>query len=248
MHSPLLWGYNSQFFGIGVLMAVYCFLHYIQSPIENFRARDMRLTDMGYTASILPILLLVHYIPNTAAFSSFLDPQIRHTFNWIWQPMPVYVSILQFVLKKTVMSDTLKRDRIDNPTRDLPTIRYTIGTLCAISTVTWWYTLYTAPCSLATLFVPNLAPGQTGDEYVRLFMQCDEIFSMGAVFLWLLYLYGDLKTAGMMDDSWLSVLLKGSVLLAVGGPGVTVGLGWLYRERLLATRWHKGAMVPGKTN
>ncbi|KAF1919000.1 hypothetical protein BDU57DRAFT_527108 [Ampelomyces quisqualis] len=237
-----------QFFGIGVLMAVYCFLHYIQSPIEKFRARDMRLTDMSYTASILPLLLLVHYIPNLASFSTFLDLQTRHTWNWIWQPMPVYISILQFVLKKTVMPDTMKQDRIHDPSRDLPTIRYTIGGLCAISTVTWWYTLYAAPCSWATLFVPNLTAGQTGDEYVRLFMQCDEIFSMGAVCLWLLYLYGDLKKAGMMGDSWLSVLFKGTVLLVFSGPGVAVGLGWLYRERLLATRWHKDALVPGKEN
>jgi hypothetical protein len=208
----------------------------------------MRLTDMGYTASVLPILLLVHYIPNAACFSSFLDPQTRHTWNWIWQPLPVYISVLQFVLKKTVMPDTFKRDRIDNPSRDLPTIRYTIGTICAISTATWWYTLYAAPVPWTTLFVPNLGAGQTGDEYVRLFMQCDQIFSMGAMLLWLLYLYGDLKTAGMMDDSWLSVLFKGTVLLAVGGPGVTVGLGWLYRERLLATRWHKDALVSGKAN
>jgi hypothetical protein len=111
-----------------------------------------------------------------------------------------------------------------------------------------WYTLYATPLPWATLFIPNLEAGQTGDEYIRMFLQFDEIFSMGACFLWLLYLYGDLKKAGMMDDSWLGILLKGAVLLVATGPGVTVGLGWLYRERLLASQWHEGALVPQKTS
>ncbi|KAF2824862.1 FAD binding domain protein [Ophiobolus disseminans] len=247
-YAPLLLGYNMQFFGIGVLMAVYCFVHYIQSPIENFNAKDMRLTDMGYTASVLPVLILAHYIPNLGSFLPFIDPQTRHAWNWIWQPFPVYISILQFVLKKTVMPDTVQKDRLENPNRDLPTIHYTIISLCALSAATWWYTLFAAPYSLATLFMPNLAPNQTGDEYVRMFLQFDEIFSMGACLLWLLYLYGDMKKAGMMDNSWIDIILKGISSMAIWGPGATVGLGWLYRERLLASRWHKDALVPGKAN
>lgn len=247
-HSPLLLGYNMQFFGIGVLMPLYCFVHYVQSPIENFRARDWRLTDMGYTASVLPVLVLAHYVPNYGSFLTSIDPQTRHMWNWIWQPFPVYISILQFILKKTIMPNTAQKDRIRNPSRDLATIQYTIGILCALSAVTWWYTLYAAPFSWMTLFVPNLAPNQTGDEYIRMFLQFDEIFSMGACALWLLYLYGDMKKAGMMNDSWIGIVLKGGVSLIALGPGVTVGLGWLYRERLLATRWQKDALVPGKVN
>ena len=69
---------------------------------------------------------------------------------------------------------------------------------------------------------------------------------MGASFLWLLYLFGNLKKAGMVGDSWLSIIIKGTVMLLLAGPGVTVGLGWLWRERILATMWHKDALVPGK--
>ena len=72
-----------QFYGIGVLMSVYCFLHYIQSPIENFRARDLRLTDMAYTASVLLVLIVTHYIPNYLAYSPWLDPETRHKWEWI---------------------------------------------------------------------------------------------------------------------------------------------------------------------
>jgi hypothetical protein len=237
-----------QTYGAGVLVPIYFFAHYVQSPIENFRARDMRLTDMSYTASVLPVLVLAHYVPNFGSFLPTLAPQTRHVWNWIWQPFPVYVSVLQNMLKYTVMPNTVQKDRIDNPQRDLPTIHYTIGSLCALSAGTWWYTLYASSYSPAALFIPDLSPGQSGDAYVRMFLQLDEIFSMGACFLWLLYLYGDMKRAGMMEDSWIGIMAKGIASLIALGPGVTVGLGWLYRERLLATKWHKDALVPGKKN
>lgn len=224
-------------------MALWFLEHYIQSPIENFRARDMRLTDLSYTASVLPVILLTHYIPNFISFTTAIDPHFRHVANWIWQPFPVWTFILQFVLKKTVMPDTVQEDRIKNPTRDLPVINYTIYSLCAISAATWWYTLYNAPFSPAELFVPNVAAMKTGDEYIRLFIQFDEIFSLGAGFVWLLYLFEDLKRAGVMDDSWVGIVGRGVVTLIVAGPGVTIGLGWLWRERLLATKWHKDAIV-----
>jgi hypothetical protein len=227
-------------------MALYCFVHYIQSPIENFRSRDLRLTDMSYTASVLPVLILAHYIPMFASYSTYLSPQTRHVFIWIWQPFPVYVSVAQYVLKKTIMPYTEQIDRVHHTERDLPTINLTVGSLCALSATMWWYTLYSSPFSWATLFVPNLAAGQSGDAYIRMFLQFDEIFAFAACFLWLLYLYGDMKKAGMMNDSWIGILVKGVVSLVAFGPGVTVGLAWLYREKLLATKWHKDALVPGK--
>ncbi|KAH7402239.1 hypothetical protein DE146DRAFT_459836 [Phaeosphaeria sp. MPI-PUGE-AT-0046c] len=242
-YLPLFWAYNMQFMGAGVLMSVYCFLHYVQTPIESFRARDMRLTDMAYTATILPVVVATYYVPNFGSMASFLDPQTRHTWNWIWQPFAVWASIMQFMLKKTIMPNT-RNDRIEDPCRDLPTIRFTIGTLCSVSALMWWYTLYSAPVSWATLFIPNIAPGQSGHDSVRLFMQFDQICSFGASFLWLLYLYGDMKKAGMMHNSWTSILLKGVITILALGPGTAVGLGWLHRERILSTRWHKDALMP----
>ncbi|KAH8719235.1 FAD binding domain protein [Phaeosphaeriaceae sp. PMI808] len=243
---PLLLGYNMQFFGIGVLIALYCFIHYVQSPIGNFGAKDMRLTDMGYTASVLPVLAVAHYIPHFGSYLPSLNPQTRHMWNWIWQPFPVYVSILQFLLKKTVMPDTVQKDRFENVNRDMLTIHITVGSFCVLSSATWWYTFYEAPYSLATLFIPNLSDRKSGDDYIRMYMQFDEIFSMGALLLWLLYLYSDLRKAGMIKDTWTSIVLKGVISLFTLGPGVTVGVGWLYRERLLATKWHKDALVPVK--
>jgi hypothetical protein len=93
---------------------------------------------MGYTASVLPVLILAHYIPNYASYLSTIDPQTRHMWNWIWQPFPIYVSVLQFVLKRVILPDTVQRDRRENVNRDLRTIHFTIGSLCALSAATWY--------------------------------------------------------------------------------------------------------------
>ena len=228
-------------------MALWCLVHYIQTPVQSFCARDMRLTDLSYTASVLPVILLTYYIPHFVSFTASADPQTRQIAEWIWQPFAVWTTILQFLLKKAFMPNTVQEDRIRSPNRDLPVIHYTIYSLSAISMATWWYTLYNSPFSSSTLFIPNIAAMKTGDEYIRLFLQFDGIFSLGSCMLWLLYLFGDLKRAGMMDDSWSSIVGKGLVTLLVAGPGVTIGLGWLWRERLLATKWHKDAVVSQKS-
>ena len=232
-----------QFFGFGALAGLWLLVHYIQTPIENFRARDLRLTDLSYTASVLPVILLTHYVPNFLQLSAWVDPATRRTAAWIWQPFALWTTILQFVLKRTVMPDTVQEDKLKNPNRDLPVIKYTIYTLCAISTATWWYTLYSAPFSPMQLFVPDLVNVKTGDEYVRTFLQFDEIFGLGSCLLWLLYLFGDLKRAGMLDAGWVSIIGRGLATLVAAGPGVTVGLGWWWREQVLATKWHKDAVV-----
>jgi hypothetical protein len=148
-----------QFFGIGVLMAIYCFVHYIQSPIEKFRARDARLTDMGYTASVLPVLILTHYIPTYGSYLTSIDPRTRHMWNWIWQPFPIYISVSQFVLKKVIMPNTSQKDRRENGNRDLPTIHYTIGSLCALSAAAWYASILT--------FVKQSLISQGGTHYTR---------------------------------------------------------------------------------
>ena len=159
----------------------------------------------------------------------------------------VWATVLQFLLKKTIMPDTIKVDRIKSPLRDLPIIKYTVYSTCAISAATWRRPPRSTPFPAATLFIPNVAATKTEDEFIRMFMQFDWIFFMSACMLWLLYLFGDLKSAGMMDASWVSIIIRGLITFVAAGPGVVFGLGWWWREQLLATRWHKDALVAAKS-
>jgi hypothetical protein len=147
----------------------------------------------------------------------------------------------------SLIPDTTFTDRFEAPNRDLPVIRYTIGTLAAISSVVWLTTCFVAflQSGIHTVFVPQMLPGHAADftAFTREFLKFDEVFLFGNTFLWLAYLFWDLKHAGMVKTSWMQLLtyLVGSVLLL--GPGATAGLGWLWRENILATKRHKDAVI-----
>lgn len=193
-------------------------------------------------------MVLSYYIPH---FLSHLHPTLttRHDWDWIWQMFPVWVAIIQRVLAYTVMPDTVEHDRIYAPKRDLPTIRITIGACIALSTGVWLYTLSMSPYSPLTLFIPSLgtsAESMDWTEVIRNFVQYDHLFCFGGALLWLAYLFGDLKGAGMMTQSWIRIVSSAILTVAAMGPGAAVGLGWLWRESVLADTCHKAAIVKGR--
>jgi hypothetical protein len=79
---------------------------------------------------------------------------------------------------------------------------------------------------------------------MRELLRWDEIFAFGSHLVWLGYLFWDLAVAGMLREGWLRVVGLGVVSLLAFGPGATIGMGWLWREQILATRRHKYALTP----
>ena len=220
-------------------------MHYICTQVSNFKASDMRLTDLSYTRSVLPAMIIGYYIPHFLSFfhTSFA---VRHNWNWIWQMFPVWTYLIQLVLKRTAMPDTVEHDRLHNPKRDLSTIRVTVGALIVLSAGVWIYTLTLSPYSPITLFVPQYeAPKEDWIDIVRNFVQYDELFCFGGAMLWLGYLFTDLKSAGMVQQSWINIITMAILATLALGPGAATGLGWLWREDVLANRRHKGAIIEG---
>ncbi|KAK3942865.1 hypothetical protein QBC46DRAFT_378981 [Diplogelasinospora grovesii] len=246
LQLPMMFALVAQLFGAGVICPLYCFLHYILSPIENFSGTDNRLTKMKYTLAILPAVILGHYIP---AYGMFLWPDLADRQKWIfvWQLYPVYVSLaLQLLTRSGLFPDTMDEDKVHAPNRDLPVIRTYVGSTVALSAAVWLYTWYTNGLGTWTVFIPTSIPSVIGGitGFTSQFLRWDQVFTFGGQFVWLLYLFGDIKTAGMADDvSWFKMVLSGAVSLVALGPGATLGLGWLWREGILATRRHKDALT-----
>jgi len=250
---PLLFTLSSQFLGVGVISPLYYLLHYILSPIEAFKASDMRLTRIAYTKSILPTLILVYYLP---LYFSFFTPSLadRISWNFLWQLFPVWTSLIASQFLFRLSKDTTKTDRIDAVTRDLPVIRTTIGLLVFQSAVVWLYTLYKASFSYQTVLdivLPPMHSPQDAPDLITFageFLRFDSAFLFGNTFLWLGYLFWDIKHAGMLSVGWARIVgyaVAGVVLL---GPGAAAGLGFLWREELLATRRHWGAVTEEKAS
>jgi hypothetical protein len=205
----------------------------------------MRLGRLNYAVVLLPTLVLTYYIPIYAMFDwSTLSG--REAWLFLWQMFPVWISLTTTLLSSFI-PDTTVSDRFESPNRDLPVILYTIGTLATISSTVWLFTCINAlfQNGIASVFVPDSLPSQATNfaAFTREFLKFDKIFLFGNTFLWLGYLFWDLKHAGMLKTTWIRLLvyLIGSFLLL--GPGATAGLGWLWRENILASKRHKSAVT-----
>ena len=124
MDRPTILGVLYQLKGIGYIAPLYFFLHYIQSPLENYHAADNRLTQIGAVKTIIPTITPSFILPS---IGMAVAPGLASR-QWInglfWQPFPIYASVLQRVLGRFI-KDTTDLYRIQNPEADMPYLRRT---------------------------------------------------------------------------------------------------------------------------
>jgi hypothetical protein len=240
---PILFALLAQRNGLGMISALYFFVHWVLTPIDSFKSTDMRLTQMNYTRAVLPSLLVVYYLP---LVQSYLLPEIgqRQTWLQLWQWFPVTHSLAQYCLSK-LWKDTSTQDKVDAPKRDVSTIRYTIGIPATISVVIWLRTVLTAPAPLSQIFLPQHVLTSLTDIHTSSadVMQWDYLFAVLSSYLWLLYFAWDAKVAGMITNSWITLLAATAMATLVLGPGGAVGAGFLYREYIITEKRHRAALT-----
>ena len=230
--------------GIGFVLPVFFFFHYITTPIANFKSADIRLTDLSYTLSVLPVMAVTYYGPYLLGYLS-PGPTTRHIAMWLWRMSPVWASLSQWLLARMIVPNTVQHDRIHNVRRDLWPIRITVGVLAALSGFIWLTRLFSAPFPLSVIFIPSKEGLDTFVGSLRDLLQYDGFIFAGSSLLWVVYLFSDLKKAGMVQQSWIAVLAVLGAVTVLSGPGVGTAVGWLWREEILATKRHKGAVVSG---
>jgi len=243
IQSAVLWGLLNMK-GIAIFVPVYYFAHYIAGSMAKFDARDMRLTDLSYTKSVLPVLGVTHYATFIIAYFA-PTPEYRHAAAYLWELFPLWICILQAGLSGNVFPSTTLHDRLDNVTRDLPTIRRTIIPLCAFSAAVWQYALWYGASSPVDIFIPVLQ-GVQHLGFEQLFaetLKWDQVFFALPNVLWIGLLFSDMRAAGYIHHGWLKLGFFAVVLTLVGGNGVMLGMAWLYREEMLATRRHRAAVL-----
>lgn len=159
---------------------------------------------------------------------------------------PVWISALTWGISKLFFTDTMLKDRLYDPKKDLPVMRYTVGTCVTISALAWWYTLASSGFSPLELFIPrHLASGVTEglDAICLVFIQWDEALMVTHLFMWLALLFWDMKYAGMVTQSWVAIVGYAVGSLVLLGPGATLGLGWLWREDVITNKRHWAAVT-----
>jgi hypothetical protein len=248
---PPIFGLAFQMYGIGVVGPIWFAIHYIQSPLSHYAAKDWRMINVGAVKTAAMSILLTLTIPTMAMFT-LPDASQRLTTNALWQIFPLTSVALHYALRTWVVQDTTPHDKIYDIEADMPYTRTAVWLYASISAVVFNMVRWSSRATTEAIFFPALdllksimwCPEKLHLDLVsgiKLFLQVDEIVCFAAAFLWLLYLIRDLKAAEMTVIPWWKVLAAASLGTLAIGPGAVVALAWWWRENVLATEWARGS-------
>ena len=229
----------AQLFGIGNIGPVFYGLCYVICPSatelsrqrpSGAKAQPSSTLPKGVIWPLLPLLLLFH---TSHVLGMYLasDLSTRQFWTWLWQLSPAWIGICFFAAPRVI--------DLDSPSKRhsfLSSSTFVLLVLSLVSATVWVTLLVRSEYSLATLFIPE-ARAQLGFvEHSRRALQIDEVSCFGATYLWLVYLFLDLRSAGLVDITWVITRIALLPVVAVlAGPGVAVAVGWLLREGKLST-------------
>ena len=252
---PVVFGIAFQLFGIGCIGPIYYFLHYIQSPLSQFIAADMRLVNVGYARTALAAVAIAYVAPTIAMYFA-PSASTRLSINAIWQMFPILVTSAHWLLAKFLVDDPTPSARLRNPTADLPSIRVAAITLIIVSMLVFNWIRFTSSVPLSTIFYPtspflsalyrSIVSRSLDLDLVSgmaMLLKIDYLSCFIASYAWLALLFKDLKTAEMVDETWSRLVAYAVVATFLAGPGAVVGSAWLWREEILASKRAAGAVV-----
>ncbi|KAJ5792505.1 uncharacterized protein N7503_008483 [Penicillium pulvis] len=237
---PIVSGTLFQLLGIGKVAPVYFAIEYIRTPLSSLKGENRNIkTDV--LKSLFPAMLAGHYLP---LFANFFASTVerRQSINAWWQLFPLVVPLVQLPLrllaKPQANIEKKKKTASDHKTNLLWT-RCTYGLLAAISGLSFIYARWSAPqgTSLAKIFLPGLfehtQPITSFAQGIARFLKYDDIFSLGAGFVWLGLRFRELQQSGVPVSWWKSVCALVGTTVTIG-PGAALALGWGWREEILA--------------
>ncbi|KUI69855.1 hypothetical protein VM1G_04788 [Cytospora mali] len=234
VYTVTVFTFVAQLLGIGNVAPIYYFLHITFAPSatvlkRSAKDRQLRPEQVLY---LVPLFLSLHTFEVVRGFTA-PEPETRQYWMWAWQMSPLWIGIANSLLcSLTASVTTLKSSVLASP-------RLLLLVMCAISSSSWIYTLYSSPYPLSDVFIPDSAVYSDFIRHTRKAVQCDEVYSFGSSFLWLIYMFFDLYTAGLVGTGSLFVSAFLPLVATVTGPGTAFVVGWYWREQVLSS--HKSA-------
>jgi hypothetical protein len=222
----------SYFHGVTTFANIWFFLHYTKSPIEIFGALDQRLLQMNYAKTLLPTIVFGTIIPALTVIA-YPEAELSKNLDVLWPILPIALNVIHRLFASFI-PDSTPFDRLYRVKADLPWLRQAVTTVALISAALFSYLRFTGtnPVLPSTGSVQNYQKALGGVLGVEL-----------GSFLWMVFLFKDLKKARMIQTNWV-MLLVGYVLSAtIIGSGATMLLAWLWREQTIATKRHWAAVT-----
>ncbi|KAF1971785.1 hypothetical protein BU23DRAFT_590410 [Bimuria novae-zelandiae CBS 107.79] len=216
---PTVFVFAGQFLGLGSVAPLFYFLNFTFGPSTTDLARSVARRKLvpEYCAALLPIMLLLH---TSEVFAAYMAPDLltRHYWTWVWQMTPLYLGIANFDLSKLLRILPLKAGRIASP-------QALLGVMSLISSAVWLYTVVSCKYSLATVFLPDAAVQEEFAPHMRRALQFDEICIFASSFMWVAFLFFDLRKAGLLGKDWMVLAVGFPAASVVVGPGAAFAAG-----------------------
>ena len=221
-----VFAFAGQFYGLGSIAPIYYTLSIIFGPTASQLAQStpaQKNVNSSWCPYLLPIILLFHTSEVFGAYTSS-TPETRLYWAWAWQMSPLWIGLANWATATFFSRGVIaKRGIVPSPTTVL-------GVLGLISAGTWLYTLIFSPFPPTVLFFPVWAIQDEFVPHMHRAMQFDMICIFGSTYLWMVYAFFDLHSAGLMANSWWYPVAVLPAVSAIFGPGVAFAVGWLWRE------------------
>lgn len=232
--SATVFTFIAQLLGVGSVAPFYYFLHVTFAPSATVlkRSAEDRRVQPEQALYLLPLFLAFHTFEVVRTFTA-PEPETRQYWVWAWQMSPVWIGVANTLLCSLTAPVTASRNIVLRSPRSL------LAVMCTVSSSIWVYTVSSSPYSLSAMFVPDSAVYSDFIGHTRKALQCDEVYSFGSSFLWLIYMFVDLHAAGLIGTGSLLVSALLPLVAVVTGPGTAFVIGWYWREQVLSS--HKSA-------
>ena len=223
---PALWSISYQLLGILQVSPVY-YLVGIFSGLHL--SRPARRIPVEIARAVLPAVLLGHSIPSIFFFLPVTDINLRQTFIALWQPYPLYCSLLTAGIaaairhvtapaKQALVADEKAKDKSPRPKKDLDTYEdsdlaplreaytsaFALMALAHITVVS--FIACRSDLTFADVFgnLPNVFAGDLepleATQAIFAFIKCDLLVFIIAQFVYCVYVVVELRGKCLVYD------------------------------------------------
>jgi hypothetical protein len=224
--------------GAGSGVPLYCFFHYLLSPITNYRSPDLRHIPTNHAQTLLPAILLGFTLPTAYLMLIAPNTSLQPFLSSIaaWQFFPILVPAFQMLFKSLIPRFQLTF--VEKPFTDLNYVRVFYAVCALASTLAYWYAAVRSPLIstyYGTSFDTPMAAFKTMGDLWATWLQVD-ILAQRIPMIYLIALnFRDLKAVGRLQTAWVKLVAAFCGIAAVFSPGSAFIAAWAYREELLAS-------------